>query len=448
MIMFNKRSILSQILIIDRDISTLTNVKKRLLSEGFVVFCAQDGCEAQNISKEHSIDIILIDVLTPELTGGNLLKSIAEKRDIPTIVMADLEDLKKVKDIHNAKIHTFVVKPIQFEILIQEIVHLMDQNPLIPRNLENNYCKLSINEFTAGRELNFSIFLKLSDSKFIKVAHQGDEIAANRIQFYKSKGVRHLYLRKDDFRSYVGLTTLPFQTTKNETELNFEKKRALTSSASQVLAEKINHIGILQDTYESASTFVEATLELISDNPTATDVLDALRQHSDHIYTHTLGVSVYAVMMTQPIEWNMPTNKFKVAMGGLFHDIGMKELSRDMLEKPRLNWTQEEVKDYETHPTRGLSLLYDIPDLPDDVREIIKQHHENCISQGFPMKTKRTSIHPMAKLISVADEFCYRILPGAHTHLMSPAEAIIDMKNNCNELIDKKCFESLAKLFK
>lgn len=439
---------MSQILIIDRDVSTLINVKKRLSAEGFVVLCAQNGTEAHNISKEHPLDLILIDVLTPELTGGNLLKSITEKRSIPTIVMADLEDLKKVKDIHNAKIHNFVVKPIQFEILLQEVVQLLGHNPVKSRNSETDYCKLSINDFTAGRELNFSIFLKLSDHKFIKIAHQGDEIAANRIQFYKSKGVRHLYLKKEDFRNYVGLTTSQIHTIKNDAVVNIEKKQALTSSASKIFCDKINHNGIHQDTYESAGTFVEATLELISDNPTATDVLDALRQHSDHIYAHTLGVSVYAVMMTQPIEWNMPTNKFKVAMGGLFHDIGMKELSRDMLEKPRLNWTQEEVKDYETHPTRGLSLLYDIPDLPDDVREIIKQHHENCISQGFPMKTKRTSIHPMAKLISVADEFCYRILPGAHTHLMSPSEAIEDMKNNCNELIDKKCFESLTKLFK
>ena len=439
---------MSHILIIDRDASTLMSVKKRLSAEGFVVFCAQDGAEAHNISKDQSIDLILIDVLIPELTSGEFLKSLNEKRTIPTIVMADLEDLKKAKDIQNAKIHTFVVKPIQFEILLQEIVRLLAHNPIPSKNLENDYCKLCIEDFTAGREVNFSIFLKLSESKFIKIARQGDEIAAHRIQFYKSKGVRHLYIRKEDFRNYVGLTTSNIHTAYNETSVNLEKKQALTRSASEIIYGKINYSGIPQNIYDSAATFVEATLDLISDNPTATDVLEALRQHSDHIYVHTLGVSVYAVMMTQPIEWSMPTNKFKVATGALFHDIGMKDLNKDMLQKPRLNWTHEEMKEYETHPIKGLSILYDIPDLPDDAREIIKQHHENCISQGFPMKTKRTSIHPMAKLISVADEFCYRILPGAHSHMMSPSEALEDMKNNCIEQIDKKCFESLTKLFK
>ena len=137
---------MSQILIIDRDVSTLMIVKKRLSSEGYVVFCAQNGSEANKISNEHPLDLILIDVLTPELTGGNLLKSITEKRNIPTIVMADLEDLKKVKDIHNAKIHTFVVKPIQFEILLQEVVRLLAESPIKPKNSENDYCKLSIND--------------------------------------------------------------------------------------------------------------------------------------------------------------------------------------------------------------------------------------------------------------------------------------------------------------
>ena len=82
-----------------------------------------------------------------------------------------------------------------------------------------------------------------------------------------------------------------------------------------------------------------------------------------------------------------------------------EEIDRALLARARYAWNQDEVKYYETHPSRGLHLLSDINELSEEVREVVKQHHENCLSRGFPVGVKKSAIHPMAKLISVADEF-------------------------------------------
>ena len=48
--------------------------------------------------------------------------------------------------------------------------------------------------------------------------------------------------------------------------------------------------------------------------------------------------------------------------------------------------------------------------MPSDVIQMVQQHHENCAGTGYPMGFKRNRIHPLARLISLADEFCNLVL--------------------------------------
>jgi HD-GYP domain-containing protein (c-di-GMP phosphodiesterase class II) len=135
-------------------------------------------------------------------------------------------------------------------------------------------------------------------------------------------------------------------------------------------------------------------------------------------------------------------------MGGLFHDLGMKELERDLIHRPRYSWSREEVKVYESHPNRGLSILNEMQSVPEDVRAIVRQHHENCLARGYPSGMKKAMIHPMARLISVADEFCYRVIKSPHFREMTPDEALQDMMTSCAEQLDKAFLGALVELFR
>src|SRR5690606_8771257 len=140
--------------------------------------------------------------------------------------------------------------------------------------------------------------------------------------------------------------------------------------------------------FESAQAFVEATIDILSEDNKAIESLEALRNYADDVLVHSVGVSLYAVMIAQNVGWSLPSNKFKVALGGLFHDIGIKEVSRELISRPRYSWNREEVKEYESHPLRGVSILQDIEGIPEDVREMVKQHHEDCLSRGYPFGMK------------------------------------------------------------
>jgi len=246
----------------------------------------------------------------------------------------------------------------------------------------------------------------------------------------------------------VGFNITQNEAAKVTSSADLERKHGLLRHVGKVLSEQIPHDGVDQQAYNSALAFVDATLDIITDNSKAVEVLDALRFHADHVLVHSVGVSLYSVMIAQGVKWHLPTNRAKVALGGLFHDVGLKEISSALLEKPRYGWNQSEAKTYETHPSRGIHIIAGIEELSEDVREVVKQHHENCLSRGYPAALKKTAIHPMAKLISVADEFCYRIIRGPEFRDMTPLEALQDIRSNYSGYLDKTFLDGLVYLFR
>lgn len=222
----------------------------------------------------------------------------------------------------------------------------------------------------------------------------------------------------------------------------------LIQASAEILSKQIRVPGVDEQLYDSAEAFVEATIDILTEDANALDILEELRAHTDYILAHSIGVSLYSLMIAQEVNWTLPTNKFKVALAALLHDLGMKELNRDMISKPRYSWTEEEVKSFEGHPLKSLAVLGNVSGISEDVFEVIKQHHESCSSYGFPMGIKSPSIHPMAKLISVADEFCYRVIKNPFHDEMTPSKALQDMAMKCSEQLDKKFFRALNQLFK
>src|SRR5690606_35112628 len=107
-----------------------------------------------------------------------------------------------------------------------------------------------------------------------------------------------------------------------------DKKRAFLKHAGEVILEKVFVDGVDQEGFSNAKAFVESSLNVVAADDAVLEMLKALNSHSDFIYAHSLGVSTYSVMIARALGWRSAPSLFKVAMAGLFHDIGFKELDR------------------------------------------------------------------------------------------------------------------------
>lgn len=437
---------MAKILLVD-DEEIFREVIQEILSiSGHEVVTAANGRLALDCLASQKVDLIISDIRMPEMDGIALLKAVRSQGQLPFILITGFSEILETKTAHELGANAFLPKPFKKEEMLSAIQQCLQ--PAGPeKSAEQQYCRLGINDFISGRTIKFNIFILISDKKYVKIAHKGEDISMDRIQFYREKGLLFLYLKREDFRKYVGFSLTISDAANRTRVLDTKKKLNLLRHTGEILGEQIRHDGIVPSVYESAAAFVETVLDVLTDDAGAVDLLEALNSHADYLLGHSVAVSLFSVLIAEKLNWNSPSNKFKIAMGGLLHDVGMKEIDATILNKPRFNWSQGEIKNFEDHPLRGNRILDDLNDIPDDIRDIVKQHHENCLSRGFPARVKKVSIHPMAKLISVADEFCYRTVRNPQHSVMSPAEALHDMTVNCAEQLDKTFLNALREVF-
>lgn len=85
------------ILVVDDTPSLRTMVKSYLSQEGFDVVTAADGAEALMVARQIQPDLILLDLMMPEMGGVEFLRAYAKEGAAPIIVLtAKLEENDKV----------------------------------------------------------------------------------------------------------------------------------------------------------------------------------------------------------------------------------------------------------------------------------------------------------------------------------------------------------------
>lgn len=91
------------ILVVEDEGPLANAVSLKLKSNGFTVYRAADGVEALEMLEENPVDLILLDILLPNLDGFEVLKRIRESGNEVTIIMAtnlsQSEDKQKALDL-------------------------------------------------------------------------------------------------------------------------------------------------------------------------------------------------------------------------------------------------------------------------------------------------------------------------------------------------------------
>ena len=86
-----------RILLVDDEPLILKGLKYTLEQEGYETLQAADGVEALNIFFSTSIDLVLLDVMLPEMDGIQVCQRIRESSNVPIIMLtAKGEDMDKI----------------------------------------------------------------------------------------------------------------------------------------------------------------------------------------------------------------------------------------------------------------------------------------------------------------------------------------------------------------
>jgi serine/threonine protein kinase/ActR/RegA family two-component response regulator len=117
-----------RVLIVDDNDINLDLLSRRLQRKDYEVLTARSGPEALELIEREPVDIVLLDVMMPGMTGLEVLEEIRKKRDamtLPVIMATARADSSDVVEALDKGANDYVTKPIEFDILVARMrVHL------------------------------------------------------------------------------------------------------------------------------------------------------------------------------------------------------------------------------------------------------------------------------------------------------------------------------------
>ncbi|MCK5450814.1 MAG: response regulator [Candidatus Omnitrophica bacterium] len=117
-----------KILVVDDEPHIVLLVKSRLKANGFEVVTAENGLMGYEKAKEEHPDLIILDVLMPELNGYETLlklKSDEETKNIPVIMFTAKSQIEDVEKAQEAGACDYVVKPFSPPVLLGKIKNVL-----------------------------------------------------------------------------------------------------------------------------------------------------------------------------------------------------------------------------------------------------------------------------------------------------------------------------------
>ena len=119
---------MATILVIDDDIAITELMSMLLKTFGFDVIATNIGAEGVRIAKESQPNVILLDLMMPDMDGWQVCKAIRQTSNAPILILSAINDPRMVASVLDVGADDFLVKPVPSGVLVANIKKLLRRN--------------------------------------------------------------------------------------------------------------------------------------------------------------------------------------------------------------------------------------------------------------------------------------------------------------------------------
>ncbi|MGL1863069.1 MAG: HD-GYP domain-containing protein [Pseudodesulfovibrio sp.] len=177
--------------------------------------------------------------------------------------------------------------------------------------------------------------------------------------------------------------------------------------------------------YESTVATVDAIVDSAVRNPDTLICLSKLSLYDDYTYGHCINVSAISVVFGEFLGMGKE-ELTALGIAGMMHDLGKTAVPERIINK-RARLSDLEFEEIKRHPQYGADLLKRQGDVPDNIIEAVRDHHEKFNGNGYPDKRNRSNTSAMARIISLADVYDALTSKRAYKDAILPNKALAIM---------------------
>ena len=135
-------------------------ISTKLKQENYSVYTAQNGQEALNLMEKQQIDLVISDIMMPEMDGYEFVQTLREtKHTLPILMITAKSQLESLEEAFKLGVDDYMVKPLRLEELILRVKALLRRSQLEAEKVLTfthtrlDYNALTMTDLTTGEQV-------------------------------------------------------------------------------------------------------------------------------------------------------------------------------------------------------------------------------------------------------------------------------------------------------
>ena len=148
------------ILVCEDDFAIKTMISTKLKQENYSVYTVQNGQEALNLMEKQQIDLVISDIMMPEMDGYEFVQTLREtKYTLPILMITAKSQLESLEAAFKLGVDDYMVKPLRLEELVLRVKALLRRSQLEAdkvltfTNTRLDYNALTMTDLTTGEQV-------------------------------------------------------------------------------------------------------------------------------------------------------------------------------------------------------------------------------------------------------------------------------------------------------
>ena len=148
------------ILVCEDDFAIKTMISTKLKQENYSVYTVQNGQEALNLMEKQQIDLVISDIMMPEMDGYEFVQTLREtKHTLPILMITAKSQLESLEAAFKLGVDDYMVKPLRLEELVLRVKALLRRSQLEAEKVLTfthtrlDYNALTMTELTTGEQV-------------------------------------------------------------------------------------------------------------------------------------------------------------------------------------------------------------------------------------------------------------------------------------------------------
>lgn len=381
--------------------------------------------------------------------------------ELPTVFICSPQTIKthlNEQIINNQKTNYIVPMPLtgsKLQEAIQAVIARIKETEFQESVGEFTFDDLQpmrIKNFFIFNQVPYDVYMQLTAINYGKIIQGNHTYSHQQIQSYAQKGVKYLYVRKDESLKFL-MTSIK-NISKFYAIKNLEKKKLILLHQQSIffIREFIQRLSVTDEIVKLTQLFIESSSTFIRSETDLAEVFELVIQNRSITFAQQTLLAIYlARSILLKMQWNSDLALNKIALAAILQDINLT--NEDLIKIRSVNdpvfkeFTDIEQKDFLEHAEKAASIARLFNGFT-DVDFILLEHHERPTSDGFPKGVNASSLTTISCIFILTNNIVSKM--AQHPICPPPVfrEIVKQLKTNFSSGNFKEPYKLLEKIAK